>query len=429
MFQFINYYPLYRLISFIIRPILPYFIERRIRQGKEIASRKQERKGISSIPRPAGKLIWIHAASNGESRACLPLIRLFQQDFPDYTLLLTSGTKSSHQLMAGVLPESVIHQFLPWDTPDWVNNFLNHWRPNLAIMVEQEIWPNLLTQTKQRNIPIMLVNGRISDKSYYHWRMFRATARSILGNFSIGFAMDKIQAQRLHHLGISTISYVGDLKADIIALDYNHEEYKNLEAHLTKRIIWLAASTHAGEEEIILEIDRGLRAQFPNLLTIIAPRHTHRGKDVVNLLQSKKIKYGLRSQQAMPSEYQDIYIVDRFGELGLFFKLARFCFIGGSLIGKIGGHNPMEAAGFACPILMGPDQDNCKENAKLLEKNGGLKTIHNSKDGVKIISQILNDENALSAMRLGLDKSVDKQHTTSLKIMEAIKPVLQKQEA
>lgn len=391
MIQLFNLYPIYRLLSMALYPLLPLLLRRRLKQGKENKESAQHRFASAMAARPPGKLIWIHAASNGESQACLGLVKLLAREHPEFKILFTSGTISSYILIKHELPDNALHQFSPWDNHGIASRFLNHWQPDLAIFMEQELWPNLIYGLCKRRIPSILINGRLSSNSYYQWRIIRKTARSLLQKFNRCYVQSPASITKFRHLGMGDVRYVGDLKTHIHPLGYDQQAYNTMKAQIGARPVWVAASTHAGEEEIIIEIAAQLHQTHPDLLTIIAPRHPDRSTQLQALLQQKNANFAVRSADTPLEPQHQFYICDSFGELGLVFALAKFSFIGGSLLDRIGGHNPMEAAAFHLPILMGPYQANCRDNAQKLAEIGGLFCFKTPEEGVKIALKLLND--------------------------------------
>jgi len=362
---------LYRFLTLLLAPLIRLWLHYRLRKGKEDGERLHERFGLSRINRPAGQLIWVHAASVGESNSVLPLIELLAARAPDIHLLITTGTVTSARHVEKRLPERTMHQFVPVDTPNAVRLFLNHWQPNAAIWVESEFWPNLMQETCIRRIPMTLINARMSDRSYLRWQRYRATFLQLMSCFSHAYAGSMEDLEKFHQLGLDSMRYVGNLKYDAPPLAADPKELERLRQAVAHRTVWLAASTHAGEEALIADIHQTLRKTYSNLLTIIVPRHAHRGAAVAQELHGLRLHICCRSKQELPDANTDIYLADTMGELGIFYRLCQVVVIGGSLL-PIGGHNPIEPAQLGCAILCGPHMDNFVGICEELSDAGGL---------------------------------------------------------
>lgn len=351
---------LYNALLTLGAPLLNRHLKNRLASGKEDPKRFGERLGEASRPRPEGMLIWIHAASVGEAVSALPLVEGLLAMATDRHVLLTTGTRTSAELMAGRLPPRAIHQYVPIDRKEAVRRFLDHWRPDLAIWMESEIWPNLISETGARGVPMLLVNARITEKSYRAWRASFGLARHLLGNFSLCLAQSAQSADYLRALGARKVEFIGNLKFAAKPLPADEEKLAALRAAIAERPIWLAASTHRGEEDIIFEAHRMLKEDHPDLLTVIVPRHPERGADVAALAAAAGIDACRRSAGDLPRGDCEVYIADTIGELGLFYRVSDIAFIGGSLVPH-GGQNPLEAARLECALLHGPHMTNFAE--------------------------------------------------------------------
>jgi 3-deoxy-D-manno-octulosonic-acid transferase len=343
---------LYRGLGRALGPLLRAYLGWRRARGKEDPARFAERLGAASRPRPPGPLVWLHAASVGEATSSLALVARLLAERPDIGVLVTTGTVASAATMAARLPQGAIHQYVPVDHPRWVERFLDHWRPDLALWLESELWPNLVSATRARGIPMALLNGRLGARSFARWQRWPRLAAAIVGAFDLVLGQDEAQADRFRRLGARRALSLGDLKAGADPLPFDPAELARLQEAVRGRPLWLAASTQPGEEAIVAEAHRRLAERFPNLLTVLAPRHPARADEVAALLPG----VARRSLGEAPSA--PFYLVDRLGELGLFYRLAGIVFVGGSLVPK-GGHNPLEPALLDCAILMGPDRANC----------------------------------------------------------------------
>ncbi len=350
-------------------PPLHLLLAHRVRRGKEIASRLGERRGLDTTPRPPGKLLWVHAASVGESVSVLPVLALLPAAV---TVLMTTGTVTSAQLLAQRLPAMglqtrVLHRFVPLDVPRWVARFLDHWRPDAAAFLESELWPNLVAGCAARGVALLLLNARMSPNSFAGWRRARGLARQVLGAFGDVLAQSEADATRLRALGAPRAEAVGNLKFAAAPLPADAAELARLQAMLAGRPVWLAANTHAGEEEIAARVHAQLAPRHPGLLTIIAPRHPERGGAIAAALSAP-----LRSAGAGPAA---LWVADMLGELGLFYRLAPVVFIGKSLIAGGGGQSPLEAARLGCALAMGPHTDNQAEAVAALAEAGALRVV------------------------------------------------------
>jgi len=345
---------LYAAATSLAPPVLRRMLRKRVAKGKEIPERLAEREGIASLPRPNGKLIWVHAASNGETMSVLPVLHALAGQA---SILLTTGTVTSAKLAESRLPEGAIHQFVPLDVPAWVSRFLAHWRPDAAVILESEIWPNILRACDARGIPRLLINARMSDTSARNWRRLPGTARSLLGGFRTVLAQSAGDATKIRTLGVEVQEW-GNLKFFTSPLPVDEAALATLQAQIPGPC-WLAASTHPGEEEICAAAHAKLLAKFPDLITIIVPRHPGRGAAVAAICGNAP-----RRATGEPPVPGKIYIADTLGELGLFFCATPFAFIGNSLVG-FGGHNIIEPALLARPVLSGPHLENFEEPAAL----------------------------------------------------------------
>lgn len=363
----------------------------RKKKGKEDVTRFGERLGKVTIPRPKGYVVWIHAASVGESVSMLPMMHAIVEQYEDVSLLLTTGTVTSAQLVEGRLPDRAYHQYVPIDVVPFINRFLKHWKPDLAIWVESEFWPNLVTQTG-KCCPMILMNARISDDSYQKWQGFfhKPIARKMLECFALTLPQNKEYGEKLTELGATNVNFVGNLKFDSPSLPSSPKEMGELVNMIGERKLWVAASTHPGEEEMIREVHLTLKANHPDLLTIIVPRHAKRGKDIYNQLASDEVTLKLRSNEDNVDTKTDIYIADTMGELGIFYRLAPIVFIGGSLV-EHGGQNPLEAARLECAILFGPHMYNFSEVVNELKEASACIQINDKAELATTLEELLND--------------------------------------
>jgi 3-deoxy-D-manno-octulosonic-acid transferase len=361
----VNLPTLYRGLTAAATPLVVLYLKSRRRHGKEDGQRFPERLGRPGRERPGAPLVWVHAASIGEATSVLALIERMLEDRPGLEILITTGTVTAAQLLEPRLPRGARHQFVPADLPGAVGRFLDYWRPDLALWVESELWPNLVLMTHDRGVPMLLLNARLSARSHARWRFWDGLARPMLAAFSLCLAQDAAQGERFRELGARKVASVGDLKSAAKTLPTDEAALDKLDRQIGERPRWLAASTHAGEEDIMMAVHRRLAGDHPGVLTIIAPRHPVRGAEIAALAEAKGLRIARRSQDEPIARDTDIYLADTFGELGLLYSLAGIAFVGGSLIDK-GGHNPFEAARLDCAVLLGPYTANCLAMAEAL---------------------------------------------------------------
>jgi 3-deoxy-D-manno-octulosonic-acid transferase len=362
----------YHYLAVAASPLMNLLLSYRLKHGKEHPARLSERRGESKVARPPGPLVWLHGASVGELTAINPLVeRIVAKDF---NVLVTSGTVSSARIAEQRLPPGVIHQFVPLDSPLFVARFLDHWKPDLALFTESDLWPNLIVMSAERRIPLILVNGRLSERSFNRWRRASTTIAAVLGRFDLCLAQSSVYAARYNDLGAPRVTTTGNLKLDVPEPSAETESLLALQAAIGDRTIIAAASTHAGEETAVVEMHRRLRNSFPRLLTIIAPRHPDRGAGIVEIAGAGGLSAALRSHGQMPDAKDDIYVVDTLGELGLVYRLAPIVFVGGSLASH-GGQNPVEPIKLGAAILHGPHVWNFAEIYSALDAAGGAEQV------------------------------------------------------
>lgn len=371
-------------------PLANRTLASRLSEGKEDPARIDERRGVASQPRPYGELVWFHAASVGESLSLLDLIESLIDERPDLNVLITTGTRSSADLLEARLPDQTIHQFVPLDARPFIVKFLDHWQPDVAIWTESELWPTLISETHKRGIAMISLNTRMSKASYKKWRWAHGAARALLGKFSLFLTQDRITAKHLRRLGAphARIRVNGSLKESSGALPHDEDERAAISLALETRPVWLAASTHSGEDEMVAEAQRIARRTAPRLLLIIAPRHPERAPDISAMLRKSGWRVGMRSEGVQPDAIVDIYIADTLGEMGLWYRLAPLSFLGGSLV-EIGGHNPYEPASLGSAILHGPYVDNAKDIYTLLDDADAARQVTDARHLGEAVIELL----------------------------------------
>ncbi|MBT4017425.1 MAG: 3-deoxy-D-manno-octulosonic acid transferase [Alphaproteobacteria bacterium] len=416
-------FELYRTLTSIGGPLISWHLARRAKKGKEDPQRKAERKGVASRSRPEGPLIWFHAASVGESASIMPLIERLQKDMPDLNILLTTGTVTSAKLCEQRLSGKAFHQYVPVDRGAWVARFLDHWKPDLALWVESEFWPNLLYQLKTRNIPTVLVNARMSVKSYARWMKAAKTARNLLDCFDLCLVPDHVMADRLRDFGVNRVTLTGNLKDASPPLAVDEQELVDLAKAIGSRPVWIAASTHPGEEGLAEHVHEHLTADYPKLLTIIAPRHPDRGSEIVHGLRQSGKDVAVRSLGDPLTDHTEFYVADTLGELGLIYRLATVVFVGGSLVPH-GGQNLREPARLRSAILHGPHIANFANVARELGEVGAARQVENEDALTRAVSALLSEPAAAEAMATGAGNIVDKSENVLDQTVQALEPYL-----
>ena len=385
---------IYNLMTKIIRPLFYLFFIYRFLKNKEERGKYSERKGFSSSKKPKGKIVWVHAASVGEALSSLPLIDKLKELSPKISILITTSTKTSKEIIVKKKIDDLIHQYAPWDNEKFCTNFLNFWQPDLAIFLESEIWPNLLNETNKKNIPLCLVNARITDNTFKKWLKFPKTIKYLLSFFSIIIAQDELSKIKLQKLGAKNIFVYGNLKNDSKKLLYDIEDFRKYDEFLKEKSLLVAASTHEGEEVEIINKFKSLLIELPNLFLVVAPRHPDRRSNLVKIIKKSGFTdkdFILRSSNDYLDQNIKIFLLDSIGELGYFYKKSNAVIMGGAF-GYFGGHNPIEPALFENAIFSGPNFYNFKDEYNQLLKNDGAKIIYDMDD----LSILKNKEKLLS---------------------------------
>lgn len=345
----------YRLAGLCLRPAVPFILSGRVARGKEDPQRLVERYGRASLPRPPGRVVWVHAASVGETNAVLPLLERLTGI--GLGVIFTTTTVTSAVIAAKRLPRGAVHQFAPLDLAPFVGSFLAHWRPNLAIFVESEMWPTMVRKLAEAGVPLIVTNARLSERSYRGWKRFAGFATKVFPRITLCLAQSEADAARFAGLGATDVRTVGNLKFDVPPLAADSGAVARMATAIDGRPAWVAASTHEGEEEVIADAHRLVRQRHPDVLTVVVPRHPERGDAVRATLAGKGLTVAQRSRGNPLLHEIDIYLADTLGELGLFYRLAPIAFLGGSLIPH-GGQNPIEPTRLAAAVLHGPHVHN-----------------------------------------------------------------------
>tara|TARA_B100000780_G_scaffold278370_1_gene251662 strand:- start:792 stop:2039 length:1248 start_codon:yes stop_codon:yes gene_type:complete len=403
---------LYSIAMNLVLLFSPIIILIRVFKKKEDPIRFKEKFCFFSKKKTQGKLVWFHGASVGEILSIIPLIEKLEKNKKINQILITSNTLSSSKIISNFKFKKTIHQFLPVDTNHHTQKFLKYWRPATVIFVDSEIWPNMITNIKKRNVPLILLNGRITDRSYRRWKMFSASAKNLFQKFDICLSSSSKSKNYLKSLGAKKIKYIGNLK--FAQAEKNENSLNNsLVSFFNSKKIWCAASTHNTEEEICGNVHNNLKKKYKNLLTIIIPRHIHRTNKIINDLKKLNLKIHLHNSRREIESDTDIYLVDTFGKTKSFFKLCKTVFLGGSII-RHGGQNPLEAARYGCKILHGPYIWNFNEIYSLLNKYKVSNEIKNTKQLIYKVDKMLNNRSGSKKIQLKIKKIGTKILNTTL---------------
>lgn len=412
---------LYRLATRLATPLAGVALNWRAAKGKEDPARLGERLGVPSRPRPDGRVVWLHGASLGETLSLLPLIERFIQRGVD--VLVTSGTVSSARVLSARLPAGAFHQYAPLDAPKFVERFLAHWQPDLALFAESELWPNMVAGVRQHGAPLALVNARISNQSVERWRRAPGAARAVFGAIDLCLAQDSDNAARFLALGAPHVRISGNLKYDVPPPPVDAAQLAEFNGAIGARPLWAAVSTHPGEEEIIFDAHRAIAEKIPGLLTVIVPRHPERGADIAQSARDKKLAVALRTRDGEPRRDVEIYVADTMGELGLIFRSVNVVFMGKSLVPG-GGQNPIEPAKFGCAVLHGPHVENFTEVYGELAAAKAAARVTDAETLAKAAHYLLSDPARMRRMGRAGVETVEKLGGASRNIMAALDPFL-----
>ena len=370
-------------LIFILSPVIIIF---RVFQKKEDLKRFKEKFCFFSKKKKEGQLIWFHGASVGEILSIMPVLNKLEKNPNISQVLVTSNTLSSSKIIEKYKFKKLVHQFFPIDTNFFSNKFLNYWKPSTAFFIDSEIWPNTIDNLKKKNIPIILLNGRITKKTFTKWKLLSNFAKNIFSKFNLCLASSNKSKNYLTILGAKKVKMIGNLKYSQLEDEKNFLS-ENIKKDLHSKKIWCASSTHESEETFCGLIHKRLKKKYKNLLTIIIPRHIER----VDSIQKDLLKLNLKVQTHEPQKKirsdTDIYIVNSYGKTKSFYNICKNVFLGGSLINH-GGQNPLEAARFGCNILHGPNVSNFEEIYKFLKEKKISIKINNQKQMIKSINKL-----------------------------------------
>ncbi len=384
---------IYLFASARLAPLLRIWLARRARRGKEDPARLPERFGFPGMLRPDGPLVWFHAASVGEALSILELVGRIGALRPGLRFVVTTGTVSSAALMGRRLPPSACHQFMPVDLVPAVRRFLAHWRPDLAVWIESEIWPATIVETDAARVPLVLVNARLSPASARRWGWAPGMIADLLGRFRLILAQDEQTAARLRALGAGRVDVTGTLKEGSAPLPHDEAERQRLAAAFDDRPLWLAASTHPGEEVLVAEAHRAVRRQIPRAVLVLVPRHPERGLEIAHMLTLDGWQVARRGAGERPGPDTQIYLADTLGEMGLWYRLSPVSFLGGSLV-PAGGHNPFEPAALGSAIIHGPEVQNFADGFRRLSAARAARRVADAQGLAQAVAVTLAPEEA-----------------------------------
>ena len=394
---------IYRILINLIILFSPLIILSRVIKNKEDKFRFKEKFCFFSKKRGNGKLIWFHGSSVGEILSVIPLIEKLEKKKKIDKILITSSTLSSSKVLSNFKLKKTIHQFFPIDSNLLTKKFLNYWKPSAAIFIDSEIWPNILLNVKKKKIPLILLNARITKKSYNRWKIISYTAKKLFQNFDICFSQNQETRKYLKSLGAKKIKFLGNLKFSESKSQKNYNFHNKLKKIFKYKRIWCAASTHNSEEKICDLAHKKLKSKYKNLLTIIIPRHIQRSNNIINEIKDLDLNVQIRSADNKISKNTDIYLVDSYGETKSFYKICKTVFLGGSLINH-GGQNPLEPARFGCKILHGPYVQNFTEVYNFLEKNNLSSKFHNTEQLVNSVKKSFSTKTNITNKTIKLKK-------------------------
>lgn len=414
----------YKKTMTIGRPLIGAALSRRVRQGKEDPARLSERYGVASLPRPSGPLMWVHVASVGEAQSMLPMISLFLDQNPAAHVLMTSVTRTAAELLSKRLPKRAFHQYLPVDRTKWVRRFLDHWKPDVVLWAESELWPIMVIELNKRHLPVALLNARMSPKSFRNWSRAKGMAEQILSSFTVILTQTEQDRDYFTALGGRSIVVTDNIKYCAEPLPCDEAELKTLRDAMAGRPVWVYSSTHQGEEALALDTHRSLQESFPDLLTIIVPRHPERVAQLESFFEENGVTADFRSKKSIPNSNTTLFVVDRLGELGLFYRLAPIACIGRSFSDDGGGgHNPLEAALLHAAVLHGPNVQNLQDIYDQMDRSNAAMPLAHKSDLAPALSMLLSDSARLDDLRQkGYEFAISKSHVMA-RVVEELEPV------
>lgn len=413
---------LYRFAGAGLYPLIGPYVAWRASKGKEDRTRSRERYGYASKARPNGPLIWVHAASIGETIAVVPLVERIL-DF-GVNIVLTTGTVTSAKVAEERLGDRIIHQYVPLDLKPAVSRFLNHWEPDLAIIAESEIWPMTILELGARRVPQVLVNGRLSDRSFASWKKRAAIAEALFENLAHVIAQSEVDGERFRALGARPVTVSGNLKVDTPPPPVDERALATLRRQIGARPTWAAVSTHEGEEQIAAEVHITLRHRHPGLLTVIVPRHPDRAEALAAQFETMDIVVARRSQGHRITPDTDVLLGDTVGEMGLYLRLTEIAFVGRSLTSE-GGQNPLEPAMLDTAVLAGRNVQNFREAYQKLLDSGGAKLVRDRNMLAGAVNYLLSNEAARHEMMSAGAATVEEMRGALSRTLKALEPFIQ----
>lgn len=418
---------LYRLLTFLAKPFIRPILCIRRKNGLETTdkNRKCERFGYASVKRPSGKVYWFNAASVGESNSIISVVNEILDYYKDVSVLITTTTLTAGNNIAKKFNgnKRVIHQFLPIDRRAYVDRFFKYWKPTVGFFVDSDFWPNLILSAKANNVPLILLNGRISDRSFARYEKNLDFCKPLMSAFIYGFGKSEEDRKRIEAMGIKNTVCVGNLKYGVPVLGYDKDELNKLRKMIGNRHLFVVSSTHPGEEERLLCGFLIIKKRYPDVLMIIAPRHPARGAEIKDFVVANGLKASLRSAGEPIKADTDVYVADTMGELGLFYTLSNVVFVGGSFA-NIGGHNPMEPARLHCVVLSGKIIHNFKETYDILIKHNCVAMVDDENDFASKVKSFFEHPDI---MKQYMDKAfevAEREADVLERTMDKLKPIL-----
>ena len=412
----------YRLAGAAAYPLVGGYVAWRSTRGKEEAGRRRERYGFTGVARPRGPIVWMHAASVGETNAVIPLI----ERIVGYGIgvVMTTGTVTSARVVRERLGDRVIHQYVPLDLKPAVSRFLSHWSPDLAIIAESEIWPMTILELGARRVPQVLVNGRLSDRSFAAWKKRNHLAEALLENLAHVVAQSDVDGERFAALGARPVTVSGNLKVDTDPPLVDRTCLAQLSGDIGTRPSWAAVSTHEGEEAIAADVHALLKKRHPDILTIIVPRHPERAETLLALFAEKGLKVARRSRGEPVTPDTDILLGDTIGEMGLYLRLTEIAFVGRSLVAE-GGQNPLEPAMLDTAVLSGKNVQNFRDAYQQLIERGGARLVHDRDMLAGAVNFLLNNEGKRREMIVAGRAAVEDMRGALATTLRALEPYIQ----
>ena len=392
----------YRFFINLVFIFSPLIILIRLLKKKESPKRFKEKLGFFSKNNSKGKLIWFHGASVGEFQSIVPLLEKLEKSKKISQILITSNTLSSSKVISKIKLKKILHQFFPIDNDLIIKKFINHWKPSAAFFIDSEIWPNTMINLDKEKIPTILINARITKKSYKKWIKLKNFSKLIFNKFDLCLSSNKETVSFLKKLGAKNIKYFGNLK-------YSQSENEKIEIDsqtikfISRKTVWCASSTHNSEEKFAGLIHKKLKKKYKNLLTVIIPRHIDREEEIKEQLSNLGLKVHTHEPKSRINEDTDIYLVNSFGKTKSFYSLIKNVFLGGSLI-EHGGQNPLEAVRYNCNILHGPNVSNFNEIYKFLNKQKISKKVINLNQTSNILNKLLNSKKSQKNIKDKINK-------------------------